>query len=152
MMAPLCKGQQRKPHPNHGSLVQRELSAQLTEGLSVRIPIPRKNAVGSTLPRRLSGFSSHSITPPDKFSTADGFCKHNAIPREKYFLFLRFFYIHFFIFPRRKQKKAQKNGAQSRRFYLSSAVIPSGSRQVSYAANRERYIPLPFPFPIHAVP
>ena len=108
MMAPLCKGQRRKPHPNHGSLVQRELSAQLTEGLSVRIPIPRKNAVGSTLPRRLSGFSPHSITPPDKFSTADGFCKHNAIPREKYFLFLRFFYITLFIFPRRKQKKAQK--------------------------------------------
>ncbi len=40
MMVPLRKEWQRKPHPNHGSLVQRELSAQLTEGLSVRIPIP----------------------------------------------------------------------------------------------------------------
>ena len=37
--APLCKGQQRKSYPNHGSLVQRELSAKwLTEGLSVRLP------------------------------------------------------------------------------------------------------------------
>ena len=37
--APLCKGQQRKSYPNHGSLVQRELSAKwLTEGLSARFP------------------------------------------------------------------------------------------------------------------
>ena len=33
MMVPLRKEWQRKPRPNHGSLVQRELSAQLTEGL-----------------------------------------------------------------------------------------------------------------------
>ena len=50
MMVPLRKEWQRKPHPNHGSLVQRELSAQLTEGLSVRRRLSPK--APSSLPCR----------------------------------------------------------------------------------------------------
>ena len=56
-MAPLCKGKLPTHTPLHGSLVQRELSAQLTEGLSVRATI-------CYIENGLSYPLRHFVTPP----------------------------------------------------------------------------------------
>ena len=56
-MAPFCKGKPPTHSPPHGSLVQRELSAQLTEGLSVRATI-------CYIENELSYPLRHFVTPP----------------------------------------------------------------------------------------